>query len=108
MEALTKQTYEQYVLDEKQTCLVLYIKDGCPICQELHPLIEEIAAGYTDQPFHFYYVDAIAEADLYKEMRLQGTPTVQFYRDGQLTNKFTGLREYEEIEFLIDRTIAGF
>ena len=108
MEALTKQTYEQYVLDEKQTCLVLYIKDGCPICQELHPLIEEIAEDYTGQPFRFYYVDAIAEADLYKEMRLQGTPTVQFYRDGQLTNKFTGLREYEEIEFLIDRTIAGF
>ena len=108
MEALTKQTYEQYVLDEKQTCLVLYIKDGCPICQELHPLIEEIAEGYTDRPFQFYYVDAIAEEELYKEMRLQGTPTVQFYRDGKITNKFPGLREYEEIEFLIDRTIDGF
>ena len=108
MEALTKQTYEQYVLDEKQTCLIVYVKDGCPICQELQPLLEEIAEGYTDQPFHFYYVDAIAEADLYKEMRLQGTPTVQFYRDGQMINKFTGMREYEEIEFLIDRTIAGF
>ena len=107
MEALTKQTYEQYVLDEKQTCLVLYIKDGCPICQELHPLIEEIAEGYTGQPFRFYYVDAIAEADLYKEMRLQGTPTVQFYRDGQLTNKFTGLREYEEIEFLISSFVRS-
>ena len=108
MEALTMQTYKQYVLDEKQTCLIVYVKDGCPICQELQPLLEEIAEGYTSQPFHFYYVDAIAEADLYKEMRLQGTPTVQFYRDGQMINKFTGMREYEEIEFLIDRTIAGF
>ena len=54
MEALTKQTYEQYVLDEKQTCLVLYIKDGCPICQELHPLIEEIAEGLGyDNVTHF-------------------------------------------------------
>ena len=69
--------------------------------------IEEIAEGYAGQPFGFYYVDAIAEAELYKEMRLQGTPTVQFYRNGELTNKFTGLREYEEIEFLIDRTMAG-
>ena len=50
---------------------------------------------------------AIAEAELYREMRLQGTPTVQFYRNGELTTKFTGLREYEEIEFLIDRTMAG-
>lgn len=107
MEMLTQQTFEQHVLDEKQTCLILYVKEGCPICQELHPLIEEIEHGYLDRAFHFYYVDAIAEADFYREMRLQGTPTVQFYRDGQLCNKFTGLREYEEIEFLIDRVMAG-
>lgn len=107
MEALTQQSFEQYVLDEKQTCLVLFVKEGCPICQELHPLIEEIEQGYLDKPFGFYYVDAIAEEALYKGMKLQGTPTVLFYRHGQQCNKFTGLREYEEIEFLIDRTIAG-
>lgn len=107
MEALTLQTFEQHVFDEKETCLVLYIKEGCPICQELHPLIEEIEQGYAGKPFQFYYVDAIAEAELYKSMQLQGTPTVQFYRNGELCNKFTGLREYEEIEFLIDRVMAG-
>ena len=107
MEALTQQSFNQYVSDEKQTCLVLFVKEGCPICQELHPLIEEIEHGYSGQPFGFYYVDAIAEDTLYKSMKLQGTPTVLFYRDGQQCNKFTGLREYEEIEFLIDRTMAG-
>lgn len=40
-------------------------------------------------------------------MKLQGTPTVLFYRNGEICNKFTGLREYEEIEFLIDRVLAG-
>ncbi len=107
MEALTQATFQKYVWDEKQTCLVLFIKDGCPICHELHPLMEEIEQGYLDKPFKFYSVDAIAEADLYKEMRLQGTPTVLFYRDGEQCNKFTGMREYEEIEFLVDRTMAG-
>ena len=107
MEALTMQTFHQHVLEEKQTCLVLFVKEGCPICQDLHPLIEEIEQGYVGKPFQFYYVDAIAQETLYKGMHLQGTPTVQFYRDGQLQNKFTGLREYEEIEFLIDRIIAG-
>ena len=107
MEALTRNTFHQNLLEEPQTGMVLFLKEGCPICQELHPLIEEIEQGYTEKPFGFYYVDAIAEDELYKSMKLQGTPTVIFYRGGQQTQKFTGLREYEEIEFLIDRTLAG-
>lgn len=76
MEALTRNTFHQKLLEEQQTGLVLFLKDGCPICQELHPLIEEIEQGYTEKPFGFYYVDAIAEDELYKSMKLQGTPTV--------------------------------
>lgn len=107
MEALTQATFQQKLLDEQQTGLVLFFKEGCPICQEVHPLLEEIEQGYAEQPFTFYTVDAIAEEALYKSMKLQGTPTVLFYRGGQQINKFTGMREYEEIEFLIDRVIAG-
>ena len=54
MEALTQATFQQLLLDEKRTGLVLFVKEGCPICQELHPLIEEIEQGYTDKPFGFY------------------------------------------------------
>ena len=50
MEALTQATFQQLLLDEKRTGLVLFVKEGCPICQELHPLIEEIEQGYTDKP----------------------------------------------------------
>lgn len=107
MEALTQETFPKKLFDEKHTCLVLFIKESCPICQELHPLIEEIEAGYPDKSFYFYYVDAIAEETLYKSLHLQGTPTVLFFRNGELCQKFTGLREYDEIEFLIDRVLAG-
>ena len=107
MKALTQDTFSQILLEQKQTGLILFVKEGCPICQELHPLMAEIELGYQEQPFGFYYVDAISEDALYKSMKLQGTPTVLFYRNGEICNKFTGLREYEEIEFLIDRVIAG-
>ena len=50
MEALTQATFQQLLLDKKRTGLVLFVKEGCPICQELHPLIEEIEQGYTDKP----------------------------------------------------------
>ena len=107
MESLTQELFQKHVLDEKQNCLILAVKEGCPICQEMHPLIEEVEAAYADAPFKFYLLDAIAEEAFYKSLKLQGTPTTMFYRDGELTLKFTGLREFDEVEFLVDRAIAG-
>lgn len=107
MEALTQETFQKNVIDEQQNCLVLFVKEGCPICQEVHPLIEEVEAAYTDAPFKFYVVDAIAEEEFYKSLKLQGTPTTIFYRDGKEQSKFTGMREFDEVEFLVDRAIAG-
>lgn len=107
MEALTMETFNQKIYDNKEDALVLFVKEGCPICQEMHPLMEEIEQGYVDQPFHFYVVDAIAQEDLYRSIQPQGTPTTIFFHDGEMMHKFTGLREYEEIEFLVDRTMIG-
>ena len=107
MESLTQETFQKYVIDEQQNCLVLFVKEGCPICQEMHPLIEEVEAAYADAPFKFYVVDAIEEEAFYKSLKLQGTPTTMFYRDGVMQQKFTGLREFDEVEFLVDRAIAG-
>ena len=56
MKALTQDTFSQILLEQKQTGLVLFVKEGCPICQELHPLMEEIELGYQEQPFGFYLV----------------------------------------------------
>lgn len=107
MESLTQETFQKYVIEEQQNCLVLFVKEGCPICQEVHPLIEEVEAAYKDAPFKFYVVDAIAEEAFYKSLNLQGTPTTIFYRNGEVTQKFTGMREFDEVEFLVDRAIAG-
>ena len=107
MESLTQETFQKYVIDEQQNCLVLFVKEGCPICQEVHPLIEEVEAAYADAPFKFYVVDAVAEEAFYKSLKLQGTPTTIFYRNGEMQQKFTGMREFDEVEFLVDRAIVG-
>ena len=48
MESLTQELFQTHVIDEKQNCLILFVKDGCPICQEMHPLIEEVEAAYAE------------------------------------------------------------
>ncbi len=107
MESLTEETFREKFLEEKQTGLVMFARDSCPICQELHPLMEEIEQTFAGRPFAFCSVDADAQADFYRRLKLQGTPTVLFYRDGKVCDKFTGMREYEEIEFLIERILCG-
>lgn len=107
MEELTKESFEQKVKEEKNTCLVLFGKETCPICSEVHPLLEEIEEGYLDKPFKFYYVDAMAETELFKELKLHAVPNTLFYRDGQEVQRFSGSREYEEFEFFIDRVMEG-
>lgn len=107
MKALTLETFNQAFLEEKQTGPGAVCKRRLPYLPRTAPLLEEIEQGYNNQSFHFYFVDALAENTLYKSMKLQGTPTVLFYYNGKQCHKFTGLREYEEIEFLIDRVMAG-
>lgn len=107
MEKLTQATFEQRVKVEKNTCLVLFGKETCPICQEVHPLLEEIEEGYGHKPFQFYYVDAAAETELFKALGLHGVPSTLFFREGQEMQRFSGSREYEEYEFFIDRMLEG-
>ena len=107
VENLSKDTFEQRVLAEQDTCLVLFGKETCPICQEVHPLLEEIEEGYSDRPFHFYYVDAASEDELFHALKLHGVPSTLFFRAGQEVQRFSGSREYEEFEFFIDRVIEG-
>lgn len=107
MENLTQAAFEQKIKEGKETCLVLFGKETCPICQEVHPLLEEVEEGYTDKPFGFYYVDAAVETALFKSLGLHGVPSTLFFREGEEVQRFSGAREYEEFEFFIDRVLEG-
>lgn len=107
MENLTQAAFEQKVKEAGETCLVLFGKETCPICQEVHPLLEEVEEGYEDKPFQFYYVDAAVETELFKALGLRGVPNTLFFRDGEEVQRFSGSREYEEFEFFIDRVLEG-
>lgn len=105
MEDLTGESFEQKIIAEKATGLILFGKETCPICQEVHPLLEEIEEGYVGKPFRFFYVDAAVETTLFKDLGLHGVPNTLFFQNGQEVQRFSGAREYEEYEFFIDRLI---
>lgn len=107
MQELTVETFDEAVFRPNHCCLVLFSKETCPLCQEVHPMLEEVEEEYLDQPIEFYHVDAEEYGELLKKLSLQGVPNVLFYRNGELYQRFSGFREFEEYMFMIDRMLEG-
>lgn len=107
MQELTLETYDEKIFQPNLHCLVLFSKESCPLCQEVYPLLEEVEEEYTGTPFQFYHVDTIAQENLFLKMKLQGVPNVLFYHNGELYQRFSGLRDFEEYTFIIDRMLEG-
>ena len=92
---------DQELIDEKLTknhenCVILFSKKGCPICQQVTPIIEELEQEYSDSDVHFYHVDSIKEKELMSKMFLKGVPQVLFFKDGDFRGKYAGIRDEEE------------
>lgn len=107
MQELTVETFEEAVIRPNHSCVVLFSKETCPLCQEVHPMLEEVEEEYAEQPVEFYHVDAEVHGELLIKLGLQGVPNVLFYRNGELYQRFSGFREFEEYMFMIDRMLEG-
>ena len=70
-------------------------------------MLEEVEEEYAEQPVEFYHVDAEVHGELLIKLGLQGVPNVLFYRNGELYQRFSGFREFEEYMFMIDRMLEG-
>lgn len=53
------------------------------VCQEVHPILDEIEEEYKDKDFGFYHVDVEDEKDLFNRFSLKGVPQVLFFNDGE-------------------------
>ena len=95
METLNAVEFQEKVYDEGETCLVLFSRRDCHVCQEVHPMLEDIASDYGDEGFGFYHVDVDDQKDLFQRMALKGVPQVLFFRDGEMVGRLSGKQDEE-------------
>lgn len=95
MEILNAVEFQEKVYDEGETCLVLFSRRDCHVCQEVHPMLEDIASDYGDEDFGFYHVDVDDQKDLFQRMALKGVPQVLFFRDGEMVGRLSGKQDEE-------------
>lgn len=108
MESLNIRAFEEIVENEGRPCLVIFSRETCNVCQEVHAMLDDIMLDYRESGFGFFYVDVEEEEALMNRYKIQGVPQVLFFDGGNLKKQLAGRHDEEvyisEIEKYVERT----
>ena len=99
MVTLTKENFEQEVLQYKGTVMVDFWATWCGPCKMIAPFVEAIAQERTDVKVG--KIDVDKEPELAIAHKIMSIPTLLVFKDGKLTDKAIGLRSKEQIEAML-------
>ena len=97
----TDQNFESEVLKSDQPVLVDFWAEWCMPCRMLTPTIEKIAKDYSGK-VKVGKLDTDANRDVAIKYSISAIPTVILFRDGQVSQKFVGLRKEQEFKAALD------
>lgn len=90
VEQLKTSDFEKSVANNSGLVVVDFSAVWCGPCQMLAPVFEKIAEKYADT-VKFFQVDVDEEQDLAIQFKVQGVPTLVFFKDGKEVERHTGL-----------------
>ncbi len=97
----TDANFEQEVLKASEPVLVDFWAEWCGPCRMLAPTIEKVAKDYAGKA-KVGKVDTDANRDLAMKYQISAIPTVILFKDGQVAQKFVGLRGEKEFKEALD------
>jgi thioredoxin 1 len=97
----TDQNFEEEVLKSTQPVLVDFWAEWCMPCKMLAPTIEKIAGDYTGK-VKVGKVDTDANREISIKYGISAIPTVILFKNGQVAQKFVGLRQEKDFKAALD------
>ena len=89
--------FNQKVLKADVPCLVDFWGEGCPPCQFIAPVLEEIAEEY-DGKLNVCKLNVYDNPKTAEQYEIMAIPTLMVFNHGELVEKIIGLKSKEEIE----------
>lgn len=102
----TDQNFEAEVLKSDQPVLVDFWAEWCMPCRMLAPTIEKIARDYAGK-VKVGKLDTDANRDVAVKYSISAIPTVILFRNGQVAQKFVGLRQERDFKEALDAPAPG-
>ena len=94
---LNAEQFEELIYDKGESCLVIFSRKSCHVCQGVVPILEDLKPQFEGR-FGFYYVDVEEEKALYQWFSLKGVPQILFFKNGEYQGKLAGAVEEEDVE----------
>ena len=103
---ITDQNFEEEVAKSDIPVLVDFWAEWCMPCRMLAPTIEKLAAEYVGK-VKVGKVDTDANRDISMKFQISAIPTVILFKNGQVLQKFVGLRQEKDFKAALDGAMAG-
>ena len=102
----TDQNFEAEVLKSGQPVLVDFWAEWCMPCRMLTPTIEKLAKDYAGK-VKVGKLDTDANRDVAIKYSISAIPTVILFNNGQVAQKFVGLRQERDFKEALDSVAVG-
>ena len=93
--------FESEVLQSEQPVLVDFWAEWCMPCRMLAPTIDKIATEYAGK-VKVGKVDTDANREISIKYGISAIPTVILFKNGQVAQKFVGLRQERDFKAALD------
>ncbi|HVT89264.1 MAG TPA: thioredoxin [Tepidisphaeraceae bacterium] len=97
----TDQNFEAEVLKSDKPVLVDFWAEWCMPCRMLTPTIEKIATNYAGK-VKVGKLDTDSNRDTAMKFGISAIPTVILFKNGQVAQKFVGLRQEKDFVAALD------
>jgi thioredoxin 1 len=97
----TDTNFETEVLKSDQPVLVDFWAEWCMPCRMLAPTIDKIAESYSEK-VKVGKLDTDSNREIAIKYQISAIPTVILFKDGQVAQKFVGLKQEREFKEAID------
>jgi len=98
---VTDATFVSDVLQSDKPVLVDFWAEWCMPCRMLAPTIDKIAESYVGK-VKVGKLDTDSNREVAMKYQISAIPTVILFKDGQVAQKFVGLKQEREFKEAID------
>jgi thioredoxin 1 len=102
----TESNFETEVLSASEPVLVDFWADWCMPCKALGPTIDELATEYAGK-VKVGKVNTDQNQSLSARFGISAIPTVLLFQDGQIKQKFVGLRSKQDFKMSLDQLLSA-
>jgi thioredoxin 1 len=105
-QVFTDANFDAEVLSADLPVLVDFWAEWCAPCKALTPVINDIAVDYKDR-IKVGKVDTDANREISVRFSISAIPTVILFQNGEIREKFVGLRSKKDFQAILDRVADG-